>query len=140
MKKSVSISLIFLLLTFFISCKKDPTMPALKFPEGKGILSVRQTGLFFIKGEQNPILLKFIKVTEDSRCPSDARCIWAGEVVAEIELNKQGPFSVASSEASEPALFFEGKHITITKVLPNRGNSNTPIKQEDYQLEFSVSK
>ncbi len=139
MKKTASISLFLILLTFFVSCKKDPIKPALRFPDGKGILSVGQTGLFYMKGDQNPIRLKFIKVTEDSRCPANARCIWAGEVVAEIEINKQGPFSVASAEATKPPLFVEGKHITITQVLPNRGTSDTQINQEDYQLEFSVS-
>ncbi len=89
MKKAVAISLLLVSFTFFVSCKKDPIKPALKFPDGKGSLSVGQTGLFYMKGDQNPIRLKFIKVTEDSRCPANARCIWAGEVVAEVEINKQ---------------------------------------------------
>jgi len=140
MKNSISISILLVFLTLFISCKKDPIKPALRFPDGKGILSPGQSGLFYIQGESNPVLLKFIKVTEDSRCPANAHCIWSGEVVAEIHLNKKASFSVASAEASKPPLIFEGKHITITQVLPPQGKSNEQIKQEDYQIEFSISR
>ena len=31
-----------------------------------------------------------IRVTDDSRCPKGARCVWAGKVTIEIELNHGG--------------------------------------------------
>ena len=33
-----------------------------------------------------PIKLKFIKVTGDSRCPADATCVWEGEVSCILEI------------------------------------------------------
>ena len=36
------------------------------------------------------IKVKFVKVTEDSRCPSDVVCIWAGQVSVLINVNDNG--------------------------------------------------
>ena len=36
------------------------------------------------------ITVKFLKVTEDSRCPSDVVCIWAGQVSALVNVNNNG--------------------------------------------------
>ncbi|HSB46450.1 MAG TPA: hypothetical protein VLD37_00430 [Candidatus Bilamarchaeum sp.] len=39
------------------------------------------------------IVVRFINVTEDSRCPSDVVCIWAGQVKAEVEFSAAGEVS-----------------------------------------------
>lgn len=31
--------------------------------------------------------MRFVRVVEDSRCPPDAYCVWAGQVVVQVELN-----------------------------------------------------
>ncbi|PSR11348.1 MAG: hypothetical protein DA408_11325 [Bacteroidetes bacterium] len=33
--------------------------------------------------------VKFVHVITDSRCPLQAECVWAGEVVVELEINEQ---------------------------------------------------
>ncbi len=40
-------------------------------------------------GEQQQfkdVTLKFVKVVQDSRCPKDVACIWAGEVVVLVDV------------------------------------------------------
>jgi hypothetical protein len=36
------------------------------------------------------IIVKFLSVTEDSRCPSDVVCVWAGQVSILINVTKNG--------------------------------------------------
>lgn len=40
--------------------------------------------------EHNEITIKFNDVLSDSRCPKDAHCIWAGEVVVLVTILKNG--------------------------------------------------
>ena len=44
----------------------------------------------------SPLSVRFVAVTEDSRCPRATTCIWAGEVRASIEIRegKQQPLQV----------------------------------------------
>lgn len=37
--------------------------------------------------------IKFIEVLEDSRCPKNVTCVWAGEATALIEIYKNGKFT-----------------------------------------------
>jgi len=37
---------------------------------------------------RDDILVRFVNVTEDSRCPTDVQCIWAGQVSISVELSR----------------------------------------------------
>jgi len=39
-----------------------------------------------VTSKKSKLKIKFIGVTEDSRCPTGANCIWAGRVVAKISV------------------------------------------------------
>lgn len=45
-------------------------------------LKVNETAYF----DSADLLFRFVNVTEDSRCPADVQCIWAGQVSVEIEV------------------------------------------------------
>ncbi len=49
-------------------------------------LKINETAL--IKSEN--LTIKFTDVTEDSRCPKDAACIWAGQVTVLAKVSKEG--------------------------------------------------
>lgn len=49
-------------------------------------LKIGQTGI--IKGED--IEIKLLNVTEDSRCPSDVECIWAGRATVSVNVIRSG--------------------------------------------------
>ncbi|HLW31671.1 MAG TPA: hypothetical protein VKX40_05385 [Aequorivita sp.] len=36
------------------------------------------------------ISIKFLEVTEDSRCPKDVTCIWAGRAIVKVEVSANG--------------------------------------------------
>ncbi len=40
--------------------------------------------------ESEGLKVKFLKITEDSRCPSDVTCIWAGQVGVLLNVSQNG--------------------------------------------------
>ena len=90
--------------------------------------------------------LKFSEVIEDSRCPVDVECVWAGRVEVGFEY-KDGnesplPFTLALDlEQPELADTTIGTEYTIEliSVLPQPISTNTP-SDEDYQVRVVVTK
>ena len=76
-----------------------------------------------------------VAVVEDSRCPMNARCIWAGRVrVQMLWIRGNGerqPFEVTLGEATPLA---DGS-ITLESVRPDR-MTNVELKPEDYRFAF----
>jgi len=61
--------------------------------------------------------VKFIQVLDDSRCPTDVTCVWAGQAKVQIELQAVG------GEKVEKEIIFGGK------------NETTLISTEEYILK-----
>ena len=70
--------------------------------------------------------LRFLRVVNDSRCPKDVQCVWAGEVTIEFEVRSpsgKSHFELASSRAPATAvgtLQFELKDYGACPVGGNR--------------------
>lgn len=89
------------------------------------------------------IKITFLEVLEDSRCPKDVDCIWAGEAKIKISIKEKGKASF-DKEILFDAL---GKEIVIhtseTSVLKAVGLSpypmtSTPKKDRAYYLEIGI--
>ncbi len=79
------------------------------------------------------VSIKPISVEEDSRCPANANCIWAGRVRLKILVN--GNESIVSLGEEFPT---ENVVITLTEVLPQKTMS--AIAPSDYRVTFTVTK
>ncbi len=87
--------------------------------------------------------IKFVDVTEDSRCPKNVQCIQAGRVVCAMEFTLKGVTEKAS--LTEPALtgdtnfqIYKGYKVTFN-VQPYP-EAPLQIKKSDYRLNMTVSK
>jgi hypothetical protein len=80
-------------------------------------------------------IIQPMAVVEDSRCPVNARCVWAGRVrVKMIWIRGNGerqPFEVTLGEATPIA---DGS-ITLESVRPDQ-MTNVELKPEDYRFSF----
>ena len=93
-----------------------------------------------ITGEN--LKIKFVEVLEDSRCPRNAQCIWAGEVIVAVEINDNG--SLEKMVWTEPGLTYQPVEETYKEYqiafhvepYPELGNE-TP---EEYRLQLIISK
>lgn len=78
MKNSL-LAIIILFSTFAFGQEDSTETPkiGIKVPEGETVN---------IKG----VSIKFLEVTEDSRCPKDVTCIWAGRAIVKVEVIGNG--------------------------------------------------
>ncbi|WP_411342168.1 hypothetical protein V6U71_10400 [Sphingopyxis sp. J-6] len=76
-----------------------------------------------------------VAVIEDSRCPMNARCIWAGRVKLKMlwlrPTGEKQPFEVTLGEATPLA---DGS-ITLESVRPEK-RTDVTIRPEDYRFSF----
>lgn len=80
-------------------------------------------------------IIQPVAVLEDSRCPMNARCIWAGRVRVQILWfrgnGEKQPFEVTLGEATPLA---DGS-ITLEAVRPDK-MTNVELKPQDYRFSF----
>ena len=99
-------------------------------------LKTNQTA--FIASEN--LWVKFLAVTEDSRCPSDVQCIQAGEAKVSVGITKGnenlGEIVVSTIKSADVI----GYSITLADLKPYPTTQSLPIKPLDYVATFIVSK
>jgi len=93
--------------------------------------------------------VKFVKVLEDSRCPKEVTCIWAGRAKVLVEIFEKGKESLQKElifgqlkqgETKDLTLFTtkEKKAVGIT-LKPYPSSENT-VSEKEFQLLISVEK
>lgn len=90
-----------------------------------------------IKAEN--LVLKFIEVKEDSRCPDDVQCIWEGRLVITINANNQ-PLELSIGGKSEPIAEIEGYRVTLVDVVAPTLKSDVDAKDLDYVVALIVER
>lgn len=93
------------------------------------------------------IEIRFVEVLEDSRCPKDVNCVWAGEAKVVIELYKYNKFlekkiliitPTSYLQEKLPIVFSSKDSQTRLFNLQPYPNFRTPIKKEDYYLQLII--
>jgi hypothetical protein len=81
-------------------------------------------------------------VTEDSRCPSDVQCIWAGRAVAALNVYSLNGELVESRELEEGSSFVSGStRITLERIRPYPvSTKKTPDGEYRFDFIFEVLK
>lgn len=76
-----------------------------------------------------------VAVIEDSRCPMNARCVWAGRVrVKMLWIRGNGETQTFEAMLGEPTQLADGQ-FTLESVRPEKMTS-TAIKPSDYRFSF----
>jgi hypothetical protein len=85
--------------------------------------------------------VKFVRVITDSRCPLQTECIWAGEVVVELEINEQLVRLGLSPIDTAPAIDTIGMwsyELRSVNPYPTAPVSDDQIEESVYTLELLV--
>lgn len=87
--------------------------------------------------------IRFASVNADSRCPVDARCIWAGEIDVSVEIFEgeniiQSVRLTFQEPKKEIELDSKNFEIMLIKVSPSR-KTNDEIRKTEYQLLLAVN-
>lgn len=129
--------IIFLLFTLFLKAQETTTASP---PVIVAKVSLGETVVF------KDVSITFTKLIEDSRCPSDVTCVWAGQAVVlatiktETEtIEKEFIFHGTSfGTERENTLFSSELKKYIAYRLSPYPISNEPIKERKYQLEVFI--
>lgn len=93
----------------------------------------------------NALLIQFVNVTGDSRCPEGVQCIWAGRadcafILTKGEVSESVTLSTGDfSQGGSGQATFNGYTITLNDVAP-AARTGEPIKQEEYRATLTVTK
>ncbi|MGQ0589995.1 MAG: hypothetical protein ACT4N8_10780 [Sphingosinicella sp.] len=74
-------------------------------------------------------------VVEDSRCPVDVTCIWAGRIVLRAQVNDGASRRVFDLDLGQSVQVGDGM-LALREVTPAR-HSGAPISPADYRFHFT---
>jgi hypothetical protein len=86
--------------------------------------------------------IKFISVTEDSRCPVDVNCVWAGNAIVHVKITDRRGGSktmVMNTTMGPKGDQYNGWAINLTELTP-APKSNVTIKQKAYKATFTITR
>lgn len=91
---------------------------------------------------KDKLTIKFVALVEDSRCPTDTNCVWAGNAKIKIQIGK-GKGAAKTFELNtnlEPqTVSFAGYEIKLVNLTPQPA-SNIRINRNGYMATFAISK
>ncbi len=119
------------------------------FPQEKpqnNIVRLKEKENIFLKNEQ--LNATFKKVKQDSRCPMNARCIWAGNATAVIELmsttSRPSTFELSIGDLKNNltnSVNFSGYKISLENLYPSNSTEETFEKLKGkYIIDLKVEK
>ena len=86
--------------------------------------------------------VEFDSVAEDSRCPKDVNCIWAGnaKILLKVEKDAGKPTNVELNTNINPKTSRYLQYELRLKELKPYPESNSTIKASDYEVTLTVHK
>jgi len=78
-----------------------------------------------------------VRVVEDSRCPMNARCVWAGRLILRAEVRTGDRRSTVDLTLGE-AMAADGGQLTLEQVAPDR-MAGRSLGSRAYRFTFSFT-
>jgi len=87
------------------------------------------------------IKVEFVEMVEDSRCPKDVNCVWAGNAKIKVKVTKGGNSKVLelNSNTATKDSAFGGYVLKLEKLTPEPA-SNIRINRNGYVAVISMKK
>lgn len=117
------------------SCSSSPTVPSVE-PVSEFVLAVGDAAQVSTTG----LRVQFERVVGDSRCPSDAICIWAGDAELAVTVTRPGHGKEVLSlrtVGTESRAVIGDWALSLTRLEPYPQGSK-PIPPGDYKATFRV--
>ena len=90
---------------------------------------------------KDKVAIKFVSLIEDSRCPTDTSCIWAGNAKIKVQISKGKSAQTfeLNSNLEPQTVEFAGYDIKLINLDPKPA-SNIRINRNGYTATFSITK
>lgn len=79
-----------------------------------------------------------LALMEDSRCPMNARCVWAGQVRLTVRIDTGSGYVTREITSNKPVPVADGS-LELVEVTPNPVAGGEPIRRIDYRFGFKFS-
>jgi hypothetical protein len=91
--------------------------------------------------QKKKLTVKFLSVVEDSRCPEDVDCVWAGNAKIKVKLTSKGKSKEVelNSNLETNSVNFEGYTVAFKDLTPYPKSTDTGAKK-NYTAVFEVHK
>lgn len=88
------------------------------------------------------VILKFLSVIEDSRCPTDVNCVWAGNAKVEVLITDKrgGSKKVVMNTTTGPAGDQHNGYAVYLSGLTPSPKGRKAINQRNYIATFNVTR
>jgi len=86
---------------------------------------------------QQALQVEFVRVVEDSRCPTDLTCVWAGEVKVQLSIRIGAAAAVQQEITAGQPTTVDGFRVDVVQVQPER-ISTREIAPEEYRVTLKV--
>ena len=87
------------------------------------------------------LVLTFDRITEDSRCPTDVTCVWAGNAVVRLAARvagvARGPMELHTTTVDKREATVDGYRVQLVRLAPAR-TQGTTITQDQYLATLTV--
>jgi hypothetical protein len=87
--------------------------------------------------EQQGLTVEFVRIVEDSRCPSDTTCVWAGEVKVQVATRLATAQTVQHEIKAGEYATVGAFRVVVVNVEPIPV-STRQIPQEEYRVTLKV--
>ena len=93
------------------------------------------------KAVNGGLKVKFASLVEDSRCPTDTNCIWAGNARITVRVTKNGRSKILTLNTTESgaAPVFAGYRFKLMGLTPEP-RSNIRINRNGYEATIEITK
>jgi hypothetical protein len=87
------------------------------------------------------VQITLLGVREDSRCPPNVNCIWAGQVTIELQVQTptDAPETFTLSTMFERSHVYAGHTIELHNVTPGPAPAGQAVPEQDYRAELVAS-
>ncbi|MGH7476533.1 MAG: hypothetical protein ACRELD_09605 [Longimicrobiales bacterium] len=86
------------------------------------------------------VVIEFVAVSEDSRCPVDVDCVWSGDATVELRVRDASPDELALHTHLEPqAGVIDGFELRLLALEPEP-NSERQIMPDEYLAQLLVTR
>ena len=93
------------------------------------------------RAPESKLSVRFVELVEDSRCPRDVNCVWAGNAKIKVRVTKNGRSHelTLDTNGQKQSAVAEGYSIKFTGLTPEP-RSNIRINRNGYVAHFEIVK
>jgi hypothetical protein len=103
-------------------------------PDSDGIARAKIGQTVYVDGPK----VTPLAVLEDSRCPMNARCVWAGQVRLSVRIALGSRNEVREIVSNKPIPVADGQ-LELVEVTPDRVAGEKPFPTQDYRFGFKFA-